>query len=131
MQGLRLSWSSFRSRGVEWLTDVDGWRYRFERWPLNLFPDRADCVYAFANRDREVLLIGSAGDLRERVFGHERLRDALNGGASEVWAHTPGGEDPFPLGQVEARLIAALRPPLNRSRRRAAPRKSLMRAARA
>ncbi|MEL6316941.1 MAG: hypothetical protein AAFR16_04795 [Pseudomonadota bacterium] len=113
MESLPFSWQTFRARGVEWLFDADGWRYRFERWPLNLPPDRRDCVFAFADMRRTVLFIGVAGKLREQVFSHARLRDAINAGAVEIWAHTPGREDPFTATDVRARLEHAVRPALN------------------
>ena len=113
MRALNIAWPSMRSQGVAWLSDGDGWRYRFERWPINLFPDRERCVYVFAAPLGRVLFIGAARDLRDRVFGHERLRDAMNAGASEIWAHSPNQDDPFVFHEVERRLLTTLKPPLN------------------
>jgi hypothetical protein len=96
------------------LRDLYGNAYRFTRWRFADRPPATDCVYAFVNAGAHVVLyIGETGDLSARLSSHETKIAAMLGGADELWVHQPTMLD-LDYRIVEARLIEAYRPRLNR-----------------
>jgi hypothetical protein len=96
------------------LQDLFGTTYHFTRWRFGDRPSGVDCVYCFVNSGANVVLyIGKTGDLSARLSSHEATIVASLNGADELWVHQPTmlGDD---YHVVEARLIEAYRPPLNR-----------------
>ncbi|MEM1344206.1 MAG: hypothetical protein AAGI34_06445 [Pseudomonadota bacterium] len=87
--------------------------YDFERFPLDLWPDRANVVYALASHDT-VLFVGAADDLRHALDTEAPLGLARRRGARFLLIHTPAPADFQPHTEAARRLCDHLDPPLNR-----------------
>lgn len=100
------------------LTDGTGVYYRFERHPIASQVYGVNVVYGFAVGTSELLYLGKAHILSERLAEHEKIQLSKLFGASELLVHRPTAIDPIPYDVAETRLIRWYSPLLNQQHSR-------------
>lgn len=93
-----------------------GMRYRFDVFDIRARPPGVEAVYWFAKLTESTyvpLYIGRADILSRRLASHDRIDEAIRGGATYLLVHIPGPTDPVRFADVERRLISRFCPPLN------------------
>ncbi len=91
-----------------------GVNYTFDVFPIYYRPIRKKSVYIFAQDRRLMFYAGIAEDVFERLTDHERMAEAIEMGANEVWVHTPGPDRIIDYKDAERRLIERHCFPLNK-----------------
>ena len=105
------------------IPEIWGWQGRSGYWYAhNIFPMIsapkwiAECNYLFVavggDHKRYPIYIGQTGNLRSRLTSHEKLRPALDLGATEIHVHLLGVSEDNRL-LIEADLLDAYYTPLN------------------
>jgi len=96
-----------------------GAEYEFVAFPLEWEPDSIGAVYAFTGRDpstspatHEILYVGVAEDINERLSGHEKLKCVMPLGCNCICIHPENSEQA--RLHKEKDLIAKHNPPCNR-----------------
>ena len=91
-------------------------KYTFSIYSIYAKPAGINCVYMFCtlqNGTYTPLYVGRASILSTRLSGHERLREAVQSGASHLLVHSPSGSDRIGYIEAEKRLIAHYSPKMN------------------
>lgn len=88
--------------------------YTFEVFPIFARPRKSHSLYIFGRDRHWMYYAGIAENLFERLSGHERMLEAIELGANELWVHTPGPDALVDFRNAERRLIGCHGFPLNK-----------------
>jgi hypothetical protein len=90
------------------------WKFEFAAHSVFRQVHGVNVVYAFVRRDGYILYIGRAEILSERLRSHDKIKEAISQGATELWVHSTNEYSPVNFHDVEEMLIKAYCPPLNK-----------------